>query len=290
MAEWFKKRTLGSLLDDAARRFAAREALCFEGNRWTFEELRADVDRTAQGLLNLGVQAGDKVSLWMNNCPEWIYSMFAVAKIGAVLVPINTRFRTNDMEYVVHQSDSTTLIMQDRSGPVDYLGMLEEVCPELRDGDAHDLTAGKFPQLKRVVVLGAGQRPGTVDWADMMASAAEVPHAELEQRQRAVDPDGTVLLMYTSGTTGFPKGVMHNHNIQRTLVDAANRQGMTPRDVILMYLPLFHCFGLYEGPIMSLVSGARMVLMPLFEAGLALRLIEQERATVLKGLTPTSST
>ena len=155
--------------------------------------------------------------------------------------------------------------------------MLEEVCPELRDGDAHDLTAGKFPQLKRVVILGAGQRPGTVDWADMMASAAEVPHAELEQRQRAVDPDGTVLLMYTSGTTGFPKGVMHNHNIQRTLVDAANRQGMTPRDVILMYLPLFHCFGLYEGPIMSLCSGARMVLMPLFEAGLALGLIEQER-------------
>ena len=100
MAEWFEKRTLGSLLDDAARRFAAREALCFEGNRWTFEELRADVNRTAQGLLNLGVQAGDKVSLWMNNCPEWIYSMFAVAKIGAVLVPINTRFRTNDMEYV----------------------------------------------------------------------------------------------------------------------------------------------------------------------------------------------
>ena len=283
MADWFEKRTFGSLLDDAARRFAAREALCFEGKRWTFEELRADVDRTAQGLLNLGVQAGDKVSLWMNNCPEWIYSMFAVAKIGAVLVPINTRFRTNDMEYVVHQSDSTTLIMQDRSGPVDYLGMLEEVCPELRDGDAHDLTAGKFPHLKRVVVLGEGQRPGTVDWSDMMAAAAEVTHAELEQRQRAVDPDGTVLLMYTSGTTGFPKGVMHNHNIQRTLVDAANRQGMTPRDVILMYLPLFHCFGLYEGPIMSLVSGARMVLMPLFEAGLALRLIEQERATVLNG-------
>ena len=283
MAEWFEKRTLGSLLDDAARRFARREALYFEGERWTFQQFQGAVDRTARALMNLGVQPGDKVSLWMNNCPEWLYAMFAVAKIGAVLVPINTRFRTNDMEYVVHQSDSTTLIMQDRSGPVDYLAMLEEVCPEIGQRDGPELSPERFPQLKRIIVLGEEQRPGTLAWADMMVSADEVPSSELEQRQQTVDPDGTVLLMYTSGTTGFPKGVMHSHNIQRTLVDAANRQGMTPRDVILMYLPLFHCFGLYEGPLMSLVSGARVVLMPLFDPGLALRLIEQEGATILNG-------
>ncbi|MCH8972148.1 MAG: AMP-binding protein [Acidobacteria bacterium] len=285
MADWFEKRTLGGLLDDAVRRFASREALCFEDRRWTFAQFQSDVDRTAQALIHQGVRPGDKVSLWMTNRPEWLQILFAVAKIGAVLVPINTRFRTADVEYVLHQSDSTTLITQDRSGPVNYLEMVEEICPEIASSPSSSgsLRAEKFPELRRILVLGDDQRVGTHSWADVMASAGEVPQSELEQRQRAVSPDDTVLLMYTSGTTGFPKGVMHSHNIQRTLVDTANRMGVTARDVILMYLPLFHAFGLYEGPILSLVSGARMVLMPGFDAGEALRMIEREHATVLNG-------
>ena len=285
MADWFEKRTLGGLLDDAVRRFASREALCFEDRRWTFAQFQSDVDRTARALIHQGVRPGDKVSLWMTNRPEWLQILFAVAKIGAVLVPINTRFRTADMEYVLHQSDSTTLITQDRSGPVNYLEMVQEICPEIASSPSGSgsLRAEKFPELKRILVLGDDQRVGTHSWADVMASAGEVPQSELEQRQQAVSPDDTVLLMYTSGTTGFPKGVMHSHNIQRTLVDTANRMGVTARDVILMYLPLFHAFGLYEGPILSLVSGARMVLMPGFDAGEALRMIEREHATVLNG-------
>ena len=305
MAEWFEKRTLGALLDDAARRYGPREALTFEGRRWTFRQFREDVDRTARALIHLGVQPGDKVSLWMPNRPEWLHICFALAKIGAVLVPINTRFRTSDLEYVVRQSDTSTLIIQGRSGPVDYLSMVEEVCPEISGNSPGSLNLSAFPQLRRIVVLGDEQRPGTRNWDDVMAVAPspqrhrvgepppnlaarglcseKISQDEMERRHAAVDPDDTVLLMYTSGTTGFPKGVMHNHNIQRTLIDGGNRMGMTPRDVILMYLPLFHCFGLYEGPIMSLVSGARMVLMPLFDAGEALRLIEEERCTVLNG-------
>ena len=283
MAEWFKKRTLGGLVDDAARRFGSCEGLCFEGRRWTFSELQGEVKRTARALIHLGVQPGDKVSLWMTNRPEWLHALLAVAKIGAVLVPINTRFRTADIEYVLHQSDSTTLITLDRSGPVDYLEMVEEVCPEINISTSDGLQADKFPELKRVVVLGDDQRAGTLSWHEVMAAADEVSPDQLERREQAVSPDATALLMYTSGTTGFPKGVMHNHNVQRTVIDAASRMGMTPRDVILMYLPLFHCFGLYEGPIMSLVSGARMVLMPMFDAGEVLKLIEQERATVLNG-------
>lgn len=283
MAEWFTKHTLGGLLDDAARRFGPREALCFEGRRWTFAQLQEDVDRTARGLIQLGVRPGDKVSLWMPNRPEWVHILLAVAKIGAVLVPINTRFRTADLEYVLRQSDTSTLITVDRSGPVDYLSMVQEVCPEIAGGAGTVLLSQRFPELRRVVVLGTDQRPGTLGWDSVMAASGEVSAAELDRRQRAVAPDDTVLLMYTSGTTGFPKGVMHNHNIQRTLIDAASRMGMTPRDVILMYLPLFHCFGLYEGPIMSLVSGARMVLMSRFDPGEALQLIPEEWVTVLNG-------
>ncbi len=283
MAEWFEKRTLGGLLDDAARRYGPREALTFEGQRWTFQELQEQVDRTARALIHLGVRPGDKMSLWMPNRPEWLYILFAAAKIGAVLVPINTRFRTNDLEYVVRQSDSSTLIIQSRSGPVDYLAMVEEVCPELNWDSSDALAPAGFPKLRRVVALGDEKRKGIWDWDDVLAAADEVSDDEMARRHAGVDPDDTALLMYTSGTTGFPKGVMHNHNIQRTLIDGGNRMGMTARDVILMYLPLFHCFGLYEGPIMSLVSGARMVLMPLFDAGEALRLIEEEQCTVLNG-------
>jgi fatty-acyl-CoA synthase len=283
MADWFKKRTLGGLLDNVAQRFGSREALCYEGQRCTFVQLQEQTNRTARALIHLGVQPGDKVSLWMTNRLEWLHILFAVAKIGAVLVPINTRFRTADTEYVLRQSDSTTLITLDRSGPVDYLGMVEEVCPEINNGNPGSLHASRFQELQRVIVLGDARRPGTWNWDDAMAAADEVSPNQLEQRERAVNPDDTVLLMYTSGTTGFPKGVMHNHNIQRTLIDTANRMGMTSRDVILMYLPLFHAFGLYEGAIMSIVSGARMVLMPAFDPGEVLKLIEQERATVLNG-------
>ena len=127
MADWIEKITLGDLVDEAARRFGSREALCFEGQRWTFNQLQEDINRAARGLLQLGIQPGEKVTLWLPNRPEWVHLLFAVAKIGAVLVPINTRFRTSDLEYILHQSDSTTLITVDRSGPVDFLDMTRQV-------------------------------------------------------------------------------------------------------------------------------------------------------------------
>jgi fatty-acyl-CoA synthase len=281
MAEWFEKRTLGNLLDVAVDQFGSREALCFENKRWSFSEIRSYVDNLARGLIGVGVKPGDKVCLWMTNRPEWIYTFFAVAKIGAVLVPVNTRFRTSDMEYVLRQSDSSTLIAMDESGPVNYLTMIKELCPEIALCEPSQMRLAKFPELKRIIVLGNNHPSGVFDWNDVGRNMVSVEH--YDEIQSSVDPDDIVLLMYTSGTTGFPKGAMHCHNIQRTLVDAASRMGMTSRDVILMYLPLFHCFGLYEGPIMSMVSGARMVLMASFDPKLTLELIEKESATVLNG-------
>jgi fatty-acyl-CoA synthase len=212
-----------------------------------------------------------------------VTSLFAVMKIGAVLVPINTRFRTTDLEYVVRQSNSTTLVTVDRSGPVHYGEMVEELCPDLRQSDPDAVRSARLPDLHRVVVLGDQPLAGTHAWSDVLARGALIPDASLAERQRAVDPDDTALLMYTSGTTGFPKGVMHNHNIQRTVTDLANRMGVTPRDVILMYLPLFHVFGLYEGPLKTVLTGARMVLTTVFDAAETLALIAQERATMLAG-------
>ena len=283
MPDWFDKQTIGELLNSAAERFGPREALVYEGQRWTFDEFREETDRVARALIGLGIQPGDKVSLWMPNRAEWLFLFGAVAKIGAILVPINTRFRTGDMEYLVNHSDSAALILMDRSGPVDYLDMLREVAPEVESGDPTSLSPAAFPALRNVIVVGDERPAGVIGWDAMLAGADEVPAGELAQREAAVSPDDTFLLMYTSGTTGFPKGVMHCHNPIRTITDAANRMAMSSRDVILMYLPLFHCFGLYEGPLMSWVTGARVVLTAMFEAGETLRLIESEKATVMNG-------
>lgn len=283
MGEWFEKITLGALIDQARDRFGSREALYYEGRRWSFADLKAEADRAAQGLIALDVQPGEKVTLWMPNRPEWISLLFAVMKIGAVLVPINTRFRTADLEYVVRQSNSTTLITVDRSGPIGYFDMVRELCPQLDAAAPVDVGPSTLPDLKRVIVLSEHQFSGTHCWADVLAMGARVTETALSTRQRAVNPDETALIMYTSGTTGFPKGVMHHHNILRNIVDEANRMGVTPRDVILMYLPLFHAFGLYEGPLMSMYTGARMVLTTLFDPGEALALIAQEKATMLHG-------
>src|SRR5262245_10003148 len=126
VAMWYDKLTFGDVVDRAADQWGDREALFFEGRRWSFAELRDETDRAARGLIASGVQVGDHVCLWLVNRPEYLFIFFAVAKVGAVLVPINTRFRTRDMAYILNQSDATTLISVDRSGPIDYLAMIEE--------------------------------------------------------------------------------------------------------------------------------------------------------------------
>lgn len=283
MPEWFTKQTIGSLLDDRWRRDGHRPALLFQGRRWTFAELAAGVDRVARGLMALGVSSGDKVALWMLNRPEWIEAALAVIRIGAVLVPVNTRFRTEDLGYVLGQSDASALITAARSGPVDYLRMVQDLVPSLATASGAVVRDDKFPALRRVIVLGDGPAPGTVAWPALLASGDTVAPAALVERAGAVDPDATAFFMYTSGTTGFPKGVMHSHAIVRNVIDRVNRMGLTFTDVILMYLPLYHLFGFSEGLLASLASGASQVLVETFDPVESLRLLEDERATVLHG-------
>ncbi|HZO40211.1 MAG TPA: AMP-binding protein [Methylomirabilota bacterium] len=280
MGDWFPKQTLGSLPERAARRWGAREALYFNGRRWSFAELSRSVDRLARGLLALGVQPGEKVALWMVNRPEFIEAMFAVIKIGAILVPINTRLRTEDTAYILGQSDSAALLIADRSGPVDYLGMVKELAPLLRAGAVRE---ERFKHLRLVVSAGEAPRAETVHWSAVQAAGDAVDPATLRARADAVDPDATAFFMYTSGTTGFPKGAMHDHAIVRNLVDRGFRMAITPSDTIMMYLPLFHLFGFSDGALMSMVTGSRQVLTETFDPAESLALIEQERATIIHG-------
>src|SRR5262245_65214312 len=202
---WFEAQTIGSLPERAARRWGGCEALCWEGRRRTFAQLSEGVNRVARGLMALGVERGETVALWMLNRPEWIEAMFAVMKIGAVLVPVNTRFRTDDVAYVLGQSDATTLIIAERSGPVDYLGMVRELVPSLAGGAARE---ARFPHLRRVVSVGETPGGQTLSWREAHAAGDRIDAAALAARADAVDPDGVAFFFYTSGTTGFPKGAM----------------------------------------------------------------------------------
>ena len=278
MGDWHDKQTIGLLPERAARRWGAREALAFQGKRWTFAELHAGVDAAAKGLLRLGIAPGDRVALWMVNRPEWLHAMFAIMKIGAVLVPVNTRFRTDDMTYVLGHSDAIAVILTDRSGPVDYLGMMREVAPGL--GARPD---PRFPALRHVLAVSDRAHPDTIGWREMVEDGRRVSDDALHERARAVDPGDSAFVFYTSGTTGFPKGAVHDHRIIRNTSDMADRMGVTVDDVILMYLPLFHAFGFICGALMSLITGARQVLTETFDGNACVDLIASEKATMIHG-------
>lgn len=282
MVEWYEKCRFGDLPGRGAVRYGAREGLVFEERRYSFAEISAEVDAAARALMAQGVGPGDHVALWLNNSDDWVFIMFALFRIGAVLVPINTRFRTNDLEYVLHQSDSTMLITHDTCGPIDYLAMTREVV-RLPD-DGADVADPNFPELRRVLILGGQDYPGTVSWTAAKADgAAAVSEADLAARAAGVDPDDIAFIMYTSGTTGFPKGAMHNHKIIRNNEERAYRMAVGTNDTILNYLPLFHAFGFSEGALMSALTGARQIVTETFEPAECLDLIASEGVSMIMG-------
>src|SRR5499425_2690920 len=183
MGDWCDRHTIGLLPERAALQWGAREALAFQGQRWTFAELSARGDAVAKGLIQLGIAPGDKVALWMVNRPEWIDAMFAIMQIGAVLVPVNTRFRTEDMAYVLGQSDAVAVILAERSGPVDYLAMMREAAPAL--GTRPD---ARFPALRHVIALSDRAPGDAIGWQAMVEQGRRVSDYALRKRAQAVDP------------------------------------------------------------------------------------------------------
>lgn len=280
---WYRKRTLGATLSEAAARFGEREALVFGDERWTYRELDARVDAAAKGLMALGVESGERVAVWMTNRPEWLVLMYAIARVGACIVPLNTRYRTDDVAYTVTQSRSRTLISLDRSGPVDYQSMLAESMPAIERGSDGSLQIESYPDLNRLIILGDVSLPHAISWEAMLAKGNAVSDADLAARADAVDPDGMMMIAYTSGTTGHPKGVVHSHIPIRNTLERAQVLGNTMNDVHMNYLPLFHIYAYSEISMMCVLTGACQVLMDVFDADRALDLAAAEGATILHG-------
>lgn len=275
--------TLGEMFDRAVRAYADRRFLLFEGQHETFGATGRSVDRVARALIAAGVEPGDHVSVWMTNRLEWVHLMFALAKIGAVMIPVNTRLRTSDLAYVLRQGDSSTLVTIDRAGPVEFLAMAAEACPALNEAAPGEWRSPEFPRLKRVISIGEAGVRGATSWSEFLQGADSVSSEEVERRAKAVRPDDTLYIMYTSGTTGFPKGVMQTHNAVENALQAEERLSVTAEDCTVMFLPLFHTFGYFEGPMLCAVSGTRLILTETFDPQEVLRLIETERATLIHG-------
>ncbi len=283
MMDWYRKRTLGALLESAAERHGERPALVFEDTRWTYSEFNAEVDRVARALIAFGVEPDERVALWMTNRPEWLFLMFAIARVGACIVPLNTRYRSQDVAYTVTQSESATLITLDRSGPIDYQGMLLESMADVAERDDGTLDIKGFPAIRRLLVLGEARIDHAAEWDSFLAAGESVSAATLAARAAAVDPDAMLMICYTSGTTGHPKGVVHSHRPIRNTMERGAIMGLTAHDVHMNYLPLFHIYAYSEISMMCVHTGACQVLMDVFDAERALDLAEQEGATILHG-------
>lgn len=266
----YQPRRLGDLPGEAARKWGDREALVFGDRRWTHRDFAVEVDRVAKGLIGLGVEPGEKVGVWMTNRPEWLFLLFAVPKVGGVLVPLNTRYRTDDVAYTVDQSDTTTLVINDRSGPIDYSAMTREALP-------------RWSKLRRLVVVGDDRPDGALGWEELAAAGASVDDAALAARADGVDPAEPVIIIYTSGTTSAPKGAVHNHAFVRNVAERAQMHGVTVEDVHAGYLPLFHAFGFTEVALYTVLTGSKQVLFETFDAEEVLDAAEAEGISMLHG-------
>ncbi|WP_353181410.1 AMP-binding protein [Bosea sp. (in: a-proteobacteria)] len=286
MIDLYGTLRLGMLPAHAARFWGEREALVFAGERWTFAALDREVDRIAWGLMRAGIEPGEKVGLWFTNRPEYLFLLFAVTKIGAIAVPLNTRYRTQDIRYCVRQSDCAALVYAEKSGPIDYGRMVEDALGEAGQGSDGRLDSAAFPMLKRLIVLGPRTFAFAEGLEELVEAAGPIDHDRLRDRALVVDPDDVAMIVYTSGTTGEAKGVMLTHAGVRLCVQRSVIWGTNREDRQLHYLPLFHLYALGFVTIPSVALGVCQILMETFDGEAALRLIEAEQATIIHGFDP----
>lgn len=284
MREWVDK-TLWQALKEAAGENYNRLAIIFKNQRLTYGDFVKRVDRLATGLLKLGAKKGDKVSIWCPNCPEWLIAKFAISSIGGALVPISTRFRISELDYVLKNSDSTTLIIGEEILNINFVEMIHEILPEIEIHEAGKIESKRFSLLKNIIYVGEPKYKGIFPY-DVIENGRDDPscQTELEKIRNSLSIDDVVNILYTSGTTGLPKGVMLTHKLLSNAFYVGEELRLTPNDKLLLYLPFNHCFGLHNGVCGGITHGSTIILMDYFDAETSLKLIEEHKVTVLFGV------
>jgi len=280
--------TVGALLDDTAARFPDNDALIYveRGIRYSYREFNERCRLVAKGLLRMGIEKGDHLAIWAYNVPEWVVLQFATAKIGAVLVTVNTSYKSAELEYLLRQSDSMTLFMVQSFKDTNYVETLSSVVPELAGSRPGALRSKTLPCLKNVVFLGDGEAPaGTFPFQHIVDLGAEVSDEELAAVEATLTPYEVINMQYTSGTTGFPKGVMlTHHNVVNNGFNIGECMRFTEKDRLCIPVPFFHCFGCVLGVMACVTHGTAMVPVEIFDPLKVLKVVEKERCTALHGV------
>ena len=251
----------------------------------TYEEFREDVDNFARALISMGVRPGMKVAIWATNVPAWYITFWATTKIGAVLVTVNTAYKIHEAEYLLRQSDTHTLVMIESALDSNYRKIINEICPEIAQTKAGSpLHCKKLPFLRNVITVDFRQK-GCLTFQEAMARANMVPLEEVQRMAAKVQPDDVCNMQYTSGTTGFPKGVMLTHyNVVNNGKCIGDRLGLSTADRMMVQVPMFHCFGMVLTMTSSMTHGATLCPLPYFSAKSSLACINQERITCFNGV------
>jgi len=279
--------TVGSLLDDMARRYPDNEALVYpERNlRYTYRQFNDACRQIAKGLLRMGVKKGDNIAIWAYNVPEWVLLQFASAKIGAVLVTVNTSYKSAELEYILGQSDSTSLFMVGSFKDTDYVETLGVVVPEVAGSEPGRLVSPKLPFLKNIIFIGGETPAGMFNFDSIIKMGEVVPDAELESVEATLECHETINMQYTSGTTGFPKGVMLTHyNIVNNGFNIGECMKLTEKDRLCIPVPFFHCFGCVLGVMACVTHATTMVPVEIFDPLKVLQTVEKEKCTGVHGV------
>lgn len=287
MSELFTEKTIAGFFADLVATQPDHPFIMYPDRDlvWSYKDFDERTDNMAKGLMAIGVKKGSHVGVWARNVPEWLTLMFATAKIGAVLVTINTNYKKHELEFLVKQSDMHTLAIVDGLRDVNYVDVVNELVPELKQHPRGCLKSERFPYLKNVIYLGQEKQRGMYTSMELFQLGENTPDDELEKAKHGFDQNDVVNMQYTSGTTGFPKGVMlTSRNILNNGYYIGERQLLTKNDRVCLPVPLFHCFGCVLGIMAILSHGATAVMVEQFEPLIVLASIQKAKATAVYGV------
>jgi fatty-acyl-CoA synthase len=279
--------TLGAMLREQARTQPEHDFLVYSDRnlRFTYGDFDRRVDELAKGLLAIGLKKGDHVGVWATNIPDWNTFLFATARTGMVFVTVNTGYKLHELDYLIKQSDLTCLCVIDGWRDSDYVSMVYELVPELKTAPRGYLNSERYPFLKSVIYVGQQKHRGMYSMAEVLLLGQHTDDAELLALEAGTDTNDVVNMQYTSGTTGFPKGVMLTHrNILNNGLGIGDNQRFTEKDIVCLPVPLFHCFGLVLGMMAVITHGATAALIEWFDPLLVLATIQKERCTAVYGV------
>jgi fatty-acyl-CoA synthase len=278
--------TVGKMLEDIAEKYPTRPAVKYIEMDYarTYYEFNQDVDKIARGLLGMGLKKGDHCAVWATNYPQWLVLLFATAKIGVVLVTVNTNYKESELEYLLCNSDSKALFICDGLKDIDCEKIIYSLCPELKTAKPGKLESKRLPLLKSVISMD-NWYDGMYNWTQIEHFGVLISDCDFEKHKNSLDPSDVINMQYTSGTTGFPKGVMLTHNnIVNNGMAIGDCMKFTEKDRLCIAVPFFHCFGLVLAVMASVTHGAAMVPLLFYTPMKVMHTIEYEKCTAVHGV------